>query len=142
MVLHYATAALGRGLAAVVEHHIPSVATRTVAAADTVALRRQTASLERRLALLEALEPAPPPAFQPSPTLDVIENADSRAVHRRSAKRLMATYCGWRFEGREHRLHADVPVGTKWTAICSYCLPTERELARQADVQTGVSDSE
>ena len=142
MVLHYATAALGTGLAALVERHMPLAAPRTDVAAETAALRRQTASLERRLSLLEALEPAPPPAFRPTPTRDIIENAESRKVHRRSTRKPSATYCGWAFAGKEHRLHDDVPAGTKWLDICAYCLPTEQELVRLGCVQNGASDSE
>ena len=142
MVLHYATQALGTGLAAIVERHMPLVQPRTDAAADTAAIRRWTASLDRRLAVLEALEPAPPPPFQPAPTHDIIENCDSGSVHRRSSRKFLSTYCGWKFEHKEHRLHLDVPPDTKWELVCAYCLPAERVIAKAGQVRSEVSDSE
>ena len=144
MVLHYATAALGKGLAALVEHHIPSVAPRTDAAAETAALRRQTACLERRLSLLEALEPAPPPPISAMPSA-IIENSDSKALHRQSVKNKNKTYCGWKWPKREHRFFADfslIPADTKWLSICAYCLPAERRAACAKQFETEVSDSE
>ena len=142
MVLHYATQALGTGLAALVERHMPLVQPRTDAAADTAAIRRWTASLGCRLAVLEALAPAPPPPHAVTESRDIIENGESKSVHRRSALSRVKTYCGWKFEKRKHVLHFDVPADTKWELICAYRLPAERDIARLCNVRTELSDSE
>ena len=150
LVLHYATEALSTGLASLVERQRPTASTSADVTTEMVALRRLLTQLEKRVATVEALEPARAEAAalaaasHSRPPPDLVQNTDSRSVHRPSARRPTHAYCGWWWQGREHRRLEAIPTDLNWRKICSYCLPGEREVARVAHEASvaELSDSE
>ena len=149
LVLHYATEALSTGLASLVERQRPTVSTSADAATEMAALRRLLTQLEKRVATVEALEPARAAAAAAAadasrPPPELVQNTDSKSLHRPSARRATHTYCGWWWQAREHRRLDAVPEDLFWKRICAYCLPAEREIARVAHESrsAGVTDSE
>ena len=96
--------------------------------------------LEWRLSQLQPTEPAdrptasasaPPPAALASTDILVV-NRDSGAYHRTPADWIGAkkTYCGWHYAARRHSVVPEIPVGVTYKKVCSYCLPSEREVAK------------
>ena len=100
-MVHYAGDATSTGL--VGELNAAATGSRKQPA-ESVELRRLLAQLDRRLALLESLELAPPAAAVRSTASDqptaeqLVLNRDSEVIHRTSPDADPAdrhTYCGW-----------------------------------------------